>query len=278
MTTPLDVILEGGYIRVVQDVRGKHGSEGDYVVNRPLRGPLNQTPVDHATDTWDTIDWLGQECPGDERQGRHPGDLVQRLPALDGAGRPAPGAEGVGADESDGRRLDGRRLVPLRRLPSDQRQLDLQSGRHAQVGRAVVDAATRRVRHVDASGSRPASWVAAAALDQLGFWNKLVEHPGLRRLLARPGRRQAAGGTAAENARDAGPQPLGPGRHLRRPGRLQGDQTEGHGQRQGLPRHRSVASRPDDRQRQFAGGREIRQRHRALLPPENPRARFSTSI
>ncbi|HEV7445265.1 MAG TPA: CocE/NonD family hydrolase, partial [Steroidobacteraceae bacterium] len=33
----VDVILEGGYIRVVQDVRGKHGSEGDYVVNRPLR-------------------------------------------------------------------------------------------------------------------------------------------------------------------------------------------------------------------------------------------------
>jgi putative CocE/NonD family hydrolase len=53
-----DVIVEGGYIRVVQDVRGKHGSEGDYVMNRPLRGPLNSTPVDHSTDTWDTIDWL----------------------------------------------------------------------------------------------------------------------------------------------------------------------------------------------------------------------------
>src|SRR5712692_7260031 len=54
----LEVILEGGYIRVVQDVRGKHGSEGDYIVNRPLRGPQNPTPVDHATDTYDTIDWL----------------------------------------------------------------------------------------------------------------------------------------------------------------------------------------------------------------------------
>jgi len=53
-----DVIVEGGYIRVVQDVRGKYGSEGDYVMNRPLRGPQNPTPVDHATDTWDTIDWL----------------------------------------------------------------------------------------------------------------------------------------------------------------------------------------------------------------------------
>jgi uncharacterized protein len=63
-----DVIVEGGYIRVVQDVRGKHGSEGDYVMNRPLRGPLNATAVDHATDTWDSIDWLVKNVP--ESNGR----------------------------------------------------------------------------------------------------------------------------------------------------------------------------------------------------------------
>ncbi len=65
---PTDVIVEGGYIRVVQDIRGKYGSEGDYVMNRPLRGPLNPTPVDHATDTWDTIDWLVKNVP--ESNGR----------------------------------------------------------------------------------------------------------------------------------------------------------------------------------------------------------------
>src|SRR6476661_8203108 len=58
-----DVIIEGGYIRVVQDVRGKYGSEGDYVMNRPLQGPLNPTKVDHATDTYDTIDWLVKNIP-----------------------------------------------------------------------------------------------------------------------------------------------------------------------------------------------------------------------
>jgi hypothetical protein len=58
-----DVIIEGGYIRAVQDVRGKYGSEGDYVMNRPLRGPLNPTPVDHATDTYDTIEWLVKNVP-----------------------------------------------------------------------------------------------------------------------------------------------------------------------------------------------------------------------
>jgi putative CocE/NonD family hydrolase len=63
-----DVIVEGGYIRVVQDVRGKYGSEGDYVMNRPLRGPWNPTNVDHSTDTWDTIDWLVKNVP--ESNGR----------------------------------------------------------------------------------------------------------------------------------------------------------------------------------------------------------------
>jgi hypothetical protein len=63
-----DVIVEGGYIRVVQDVRGKYDSEGDYVMNRPLHGPLNPTPVDHSTDTYDTIDWLVKNLP--ESNGR----------------------------------------------------------------------------------------------------------------------------------------------------------------------------------------------------------------
>ncbi|MCU1271811.1 MAG: cocE 3 [Acidobacteriaceae bacterium] len=58
-----EVIVEGGYIRVVQDVRGKYHSEGDYVMNRPLHGPLNPTPVDHSTDTYDTIDWLVKNIP-----------------------------------------------------------------------------------------------------------------------------------------------------------------------------------------------------------------------
>ena len=63
-----DVIVEGGYIRAVEDIRGKYGSEGDYVMNRPVHGPQNPTPVDHATDTYDTIDWLVKNVP--ESNGR----------------------------------------------------------------------------------------------------------------------------------------------------------------------------------------------------------------
>jgi putative CocE/NonD family hydrolase len=55
-----DVISLSGYILVFQDVRGKFGSEGSYVMNRPLRGALNGSATDHATDTWDTLDWLSK--------------------------------------------------------------------------------------------------------------------------------------------------------------------------------------------------------------------------
>jgi uncharacterized protein len=63
-----ETILQGGYIRVIQDIRGKYGSEGDYVMNRPLHGALNPTPVDESTDTYDTIDWLVKNVP--ESNGR----------------------------------------------------------------------------------------------------------------------------------------------------------------------------------------------------------------
>lgn len=58
-----DVIVDGGYIRVVQDIRGKYHSDGDFVMNRPLHGPLNPTSVDESTDTYDTIDWLVKNVP-----------------------------------------------------------------------------------------------------------------------------------------------------------------------------------------------------------------------
>ncbi len=63
-----ELVTQDDYIRVIQDVRGKHGSEGDYVMTRPLRGPLNPTTVDHSTDTYDTIDWLVHHTP--ESNGR----------------------------------------------------------------------------------------------------------------------------------------------------------------------------------------------------------------
>jgi uncharacterized protein len=63
-----EVFVKGGYIRVFQDVRGKYKSEGDYVMTRPVRGPLNATATDHVTDAYDTIEWLVKNTP--ESNGR----------------------------------------------------------------------------------------------------------------------------------------------------------------------------------------------------------------
>ena len=63
-----ELVTQDNYIRVIQDVRGKYGSEGDYAMTRPLRGPLNPTNADHSTDTYDTIEWLVHNTP--ESNGR----------------------------------------------------------------------------------------------------------------------------------------------------------------------------------------------------------------
>jgi putative CocE/NonD family hydrolase len=63
-----EIFVADGYIRVIQDIRGKYGSEGDYVMTRPPRGPLNPTATDDTTDAWDTIDWLVKHTP--ESNGR----------------------------------------------------------------------------------------------------------------------------------------------------------------------------------------------------------------
>ncbi|WP_242130140.1 CocE/NonD family hydrolase [Sphingobium sp. Sx8-8] len=59
---------DNGYIMVAQDMRGKYGSEGTYVMTRPPIGPLNPTKTDDTTDAYDTIDWLVKHVP--ESNGR----------------------------------------------------------------------------------------------------------------------------------------------------------------------------------------------------------------
>jgi hypothetical protein len=63
-----DIIVAAGYIRVVQDVRGKYKSEGAYLMNPPADHGLNPSGLDDATDCYDTIDWLTKNIP--ESNGR----------------------------------------------------------------------------------------------------------------------------------------------------------------------------------------------------------------
>ncbi|MGD0310769.1 MAG: CocE/NonD family hydrolase, partial [Acidobacteriota bacterium] len=63
LTVGDDVWVEAGFIRVFQDVRGKYGSEGEYVMTPPPTGPLNPTGPNDTKDAWDTIDWLVKNVP-----------------------------------------------------------------------------------------------------------------------------------------------------------------------------------------------------------------------
>jgi len=58
-----EVFVKAGYIRVFQDVRGKYGSEGAYIMTPPPIGPLNSSGIDDTTDAYDTIDWLVGNLP-----------------------------------------------------------------------------------------------------------------------------------------------------------------------------------------------------------------------
>src|SRR5580692_370887 len=172
-----DVIVEGGYIRVVQDVRGKYGSEGDYVMTRPLRGPLNPTDVDHSTDTYDTIDWLVKNVP--ESNGKvgilgisYDGflplmALVNPHPALKVAVPMNPMVDGWRGDDWFHNGAFRQQNMPYIYDQEATRTSDakwwtshfddydmfMQAGSAGELGR-------RR------------------GLDQIGFWQKLVEHPG----------------------------------------------------------------------------------------------------
>ena len=171
-----DVIVAGGYIRVVQDVRGKYESEGDYVMTRPLRGPLNPTPVDHATDTYDTIDWLVKNLP--ESNGRvgvlgisYDGfltlmALVNPHPALKVAVPMNPMVDGWVGDDWFHNGAFRQQMMPYVYDQAGTRATDvtwwtshyddydmfMQAGSAGELGR-------RR------------------GLEQVGFWRKLLEHP-----------------------------------------------------------------------------------------------------
>jgi hypothetical protein len=57
------IFVADHYISVYQDIRGLHHSEGQWVMTRPIVGPLNNTGIDESTDAYDTVDWLVKNVP-----------------------------------------------------------------------------------------------------------------------------------------------------------------------------------------------------------------------
>ena len=171
-----DVIVEDGYIRVVQDVRGKYGSEGDYVMNRPVHGPQNPTKVDDATDTYDTIDWLVKHVPesngkvgtiGISYDGFEPlMSLVDAHPALKVAVPMNPMVDGWMGDDWFHHGAFRQEMIPY--------IYEQEAGRKNQhkFASGTYDGYDFYMRHGSAGAVGK-----AYGMEQLGFWNRLVAHP-----------------------------------------------------------------------------------------------------
>jgi putative CocE/NonD family hydrolase len=168
--------LADGYIRVYQDVRGKYGSEGDYVLTRPLRGPLNHTPVDHATDAYDTIDWLVKNVK--ESNGRvgitgssYPGftsamALINPHPALKAAVPQSPMIDGWMGD-------DWFQNGAFRQINFDWFTSQMtEKGEGDDIPRQAFDDYDNFLRAGSAG-----DYAKAAGLDQIPAWRKVSEHP-----------------------------------------------------------------------------------------------------
>jgi putative CocE/NonD family hydrolase len=56
-------LRDEGYIFVLQDIRGRFQSEGQFVMQHPPRDRSVAISVDEGTDTYDTIDWLLKTVP-----------------------------------------------------------------------------------------------------------------------------------------------------------------------------------------------------------------------
>src|SRR5260370_10781533 len=61
-------MIPDAYIFVFQDIRGRYGSEGKFVMQRPVRDPKDAKAIDEGTDTYDTIDWLVKNVPRNNRR------------------------------------------------------------------------------------------------------------------------------------------------------------------------------------------------------------------
>ncbi|MES1217550.1 MAG: CocE/NonD family hydrolase [Bacteroidota bacterium] len=53
-----------GYIFVFQDIRGKYKSEGTMQIHEPLIHATQKGAIDESTDTWDAVDWMVKNIPG----------------------------------------------------------------------------------------------------------------------------------------------------------------------------------------------------------------------
>src|SRR5258706_5444325 len=63
LVASLPELSADGYIFVMQDIRGRFKSDGQFVMLRQPRDPKDKNAIDESTDTYDTIEWLLKNVP-----------------------------------------------------------------------------------------------------------------------------------------------------------------------------------------------------------------------
>jgi putative CocE/NonD family hydrolase len=171
-----DQFADGTFIRVYQDVRGKYGSEGDYVMTRPLRGPLNDSKVDHATDTYDTIDWLVKNIPETNGKVGMIGSSYEGFTVLTALVHPHPALKAAipMCPMVDGWRGDDWFHNGAFRQTNFDYMISQTTDRGE--GKAVARTGYDDYDNFRRAGSA-GDFARASGLDQLGFWRKIAEHP-----------------------------------------------------------------------------------------------------
>ncbi len=56
-------LARSGYIFVMEDIRGRYQSEGEFLMMRPIVEHKDPKAVDESTDTYDTVEWLLKHVP-----------------------------------------------------------------------------------------------------------------------------------------------------------------------------------------------------------------------
>jgi uncharacterized protein len=96
----LKTLADEGYIFVFQDIRGKFGSEGTFVMQRPPRAEGDTTSLDEGTDTYDTIEWLLKNVRGNNGRVGMLGVSYDGWTTIMGALQPHPALKAVSPQAS----------------------------------------------------------------------------------------------------------------------------------------------------------------------------------